>query len=128
MWLFLRSTGGVNTELDRYDPTEDITGWYHVDVTRNSLGQFYLYINGTHRMDAVDSTENTANYFAFYCGNRDALDNVVVSDTVDFADPTTTDTITPPPPIPGFPRSSIIVGGTLALTLGLVARKRRHTA
>ena len=131
LWRFLRSTGSVNTQLDSYDPTETIAGWYHVDVTRDAGGQFYLFINETHRMDAIDTVENTANYFAFYCGAGEVLDNVVVSDSIDIADPTTTDTTgdgtTPAPPIPGFPLGSIIVGGALALGLGIV-RMRRHAA
>jgi pectate lyase len=131
LWRFLRRTGGSNTQLDSYDPTETITGWYHIDVTRDSGGQFYLWINGTHRMDVADTVENTANYFTFYCGTDEALDNVVISNTVDIAAPTTdpgtgTGTGTTPPPIPGFPLASIVIGGALALGVGFVTRKRQR--
>jgi pectate lyase len=126
-WQCQRATSGSNTVLDTYNPTENIVGWYHVDVTRDASGQFYFWINGTHRMDALDNIENTANYFGFWGDEGDALDNIVISDSVDIAAPTNTGTgTTPPPPIPGFPLASIILGGALALSIGLVTRKPRR--
>jgi hypothetical protein len=128
-WQFQRATGGSNTVLDTYNPTENIVGWYHVDVTRDAGGQFYLWIDDTHRMDAVDAIENTANIFAFWGDTGDALDNIVISDTVDIPNPTNTGTgTTPPSPIPGFPLAAIIVGVTLAMGVGFTARRRQHNS
>ena len=80
--------------LDEYDVTGGLTGWYHFDITRDGSGRMFVYINDTLVMQAVDTTHSTASCFVFNVpiapsGTGPAIDNVIVSDTVDITQPTT---------------------------------------
>jgi hypothetical protein len=97
--------------------------WVSIDITRDSSSEFMVYVNGTPLWtgdeDVIDTQlSSTCYYFLIYCDDQAfAIDNIVVSDTVDVTPP--------PPPIPGFPTLAIILGFASALGLGMVARHHR---
>ncbi len=96
--------------------------WVTVDITRDASSEFMVYVNGaplwTVDEDVIDTQlSSSCYYFLIYCDDQAfAIDNVVVSDTVDVTPP--------PPPIPGFPTAAILLGITTALGLGMVTRYR----
>jgi hypothetical protein len=65
------------------------SGWYHFDVTRDTNGQFYVYINTTYPpiLDGVDDAFTTCNTFTFWApfgpDFGPAIDNIRVSNTID---------------------------------------------
>ena len=99
----------IKIPLDRYQfDLAAFSGWQHIDVTRDTDGQFYVYINGTLRLEAVDTEITTSTNFRFGSETGPALDNVIVSDTVD---------ITPAPATPewltisiGVPVVLVVIG------------------
>lgn len=62
---------------------DQVYGWKHIDVTRDADGQFFVYINGTLLLEKVDTEITTSTHFRFGTEAGPALDNVVVSNTVD---------------------------------------------
>ena len=63
------------------------SGWYHVDVTRDTNGRWQFYMNGTLRLEATDNKYPTFPYFGFYLQpgalpTGTIIDNIVVSDTI----------------------------------------------
>ena len=63
---------------------EEILGWKHFTITREDKGQFSVYMNGTLAIEWKDNEYKTCNEFAFGTGPGPAMDNINVSDTVDF--------------------------------------------
>jgi hypothetical protein len=61
------------------------SAWQHLNVTRNQEGRICVYNNGTLVADYVDSAYvPPPDFFIFYStGGEAAIDNIVVSDTVD---------------------------------------------
>jgi len=65
------------------------SGWHHIDITRSSDGRICVYNNGTFVYDTVDeSVTSTSELFEVYI--EGAIDNIVVSDTVDIVAPPST--------------------------------------
>jgi hypothetical protein len=80
--------------LGEYIFSSNIPGWQHLDVTRNSKGRICIYHNETLILDLIDQAPLTSSEFFIYLPNGEAaIDNVVVSNTVD---------IEPPPSIPFY--------------------------
>jgi hypothetical protein len=82
--LYRRDAGSATLSalIDTYS-IPGISGWYHFDITRDSEGRFFVYINGTLQMEGVDNTHTTSEYFGFYSRPGPAIDNIVVSDSID---------------------------------------------
>lgn len=78
------SPGGFGITWIEPFPYEDIFGWKHFVITRESSGQFYVYINGSLALDFKDNQHTICNEFIFSTGPGPAIDNIVVSDTVDY--------------------------------------------
>jgi hypothetical protein len=66
-----------------------IPSWQHIDVTRNLDGRTCVYLNGTLFIDVVDYVARKSWFFMYNPYGESAIDNIVVSNTVD---------IEPPPP------------------------------
>lgn len=114
--LYRRTPGtGSITTLDRYRPPEMI-GWHHIDITRNSSGQFEVYLNGVLRMSAVDTSYDTPECFKIYSQGGPAIDNIVVDDEI----------IPPPPPI-DVVMIAVIGGGALVALVVIVIIMRRRS-
>ena len=93
-----------------------------IAITRDANGQFYVYINDTLAMQFVDTTYDTSNYFVIMAEQDTAIDNIIVSDTIDIPPPTTPNG--EPPGIPGFP--VVTIGTGLLLAMGIVLTQRRR--
>ena len=97
--------------------------WVSVDITRDSSSEFMVYVNDAPLWgpdeDVIDTQlSSSCLYFLIYCDEQTfALDNIVVSDTVDVTPP--------PPPISGFPSLAITLGLITALVLSIVIRRQR---
>ena len=114
--------------LDSYTASTTIQGRQSIDITRDTGGLFRVYVNDTLVMEATNTVHTTVNYFLLHMFEDDSVDNIVVSNTVDVTPSTDTGTGTgtePPPGIPGFPISAIIVGLVLSLLLVMVIRQRQ---
>jgi hypothetical protein len=96
--------GGAGVRVGQYDypSSKGASGWQHIDVTRSSDGRTCVYLNGTLVIDRVINWNTTSEYFWVMFGeeafpqigtSEGAIDNIVVSNTVD---------IQPPPPIPFY--------------------------
>ncbi|MFW9993037.1 MAG: hypothetical protein ACFFD4_13420 [Candidatus Odinarchaeota archaeon] len=120
--------------LDEYDVTGGITGWYHFDITRDGSGQMYIYINDTLAMQAVDTTHDVSSCFVLNVpiapsGTGPAIDNVIVSDTVDITPPTTTTTeptsSIPPPANTSGPGNDFLIFFGIGIISLVIVRKRK---
>jgi len=62
------------------------TGWYHIDITRQSDDMMYVYIDGVLWLQGEDSTHHSSEHFRLKTYGQTIFDNVTVSDTVDIID------------------------------------------
>jgi hypothetical protein len=110
--------------IGSYYPPYHISGCQGVDITRDETGEFRVYINNTLRIEAVDTTISASNYFHFFSGPNEALDNISVRDSIDVTPPTNTEPEVPiVPQIPGFPFLAIILGMTLAVSVRVLKKR-----
>jgi hypothetical protein len=64
------------------------SAWQHINVTRNQDGRICVYNNGTLFVDYVDVTFiPSPDFFEFFSAGESAIDNIVISDTVDIQPP-----------------------------------------
>jgi len=77
----------VVTSFFSYNFPAGTSGWQHFDITRDSNGRTCVYHNGTLSIDVVIPDIITSEYFAFCSPGKAAIDNIVVSDTVDIQPP-----------------------------------------
>jgi hypothetical protein len=63
---------------------EELSGTIHVDITRDMSGLFKVYIDGEKVIEAKDSEHGSLGWFRFTGEPGPAIDNVVVSDHVDY--------------------------------------------
>ncbi len=73
------------SDLASYRATRDISGWQHVDITRDTDGRFRVYLNRKLVMDVVDKSITTSQNFAFLAPGGKALNHIVVSKAIDVA-------------------------------------------
>jgi len=121
--------------------------WTHIDVTIDDSRNMQVFVNGTHRLSySLFSTSYTMQYFGFATKNGigNAIDNIVVSDTMDVVctnatceldhyeattetTPTTTTTNdTTPTDVPALPLELIALGGgAVVVVLVLVIFMKR---
>lgn len=59
-------------------------GWQHFDITRTAEGRISVYHNETLVAQVVDNDVSSSEYFIFFSYRGRALDNVIVSDTIDY--------------------------------------------
>ena len=116
-----RHSGGSATLLDGYSDTNVANVLFQVIVTRDSAGNFNVWVNGVHRMEAQSTHHSTSLYFLFQAQNG-YIDNIEVYDEILTHDDGTDGT---PPPIPGFPAVAIALGVVSALTIGVLYRRRQ---
>jgi hypothetical protein len=64
-------------QMGFYD-LEEVSGWYHIDITRDPNGNFEVRFNGTLGITAENSNHTTCDLFTFTAGAGIALDNIVV--------------------------------------------------
>lgn len=76
--------------IANYEVEGEVAGWYNLNITRSSLGEWNVYINDTLRMSVVDTTVDTSSYFRFITEGGPAFDNVIVSGNPGPLDTTTT--------------------------------------
>jgi len=114
--LYQRSTGSADyiTTLERYSPPE-IIGRHHFDITRDSSGQFNVYINGALRLSGNDTAYTTSECFKIYSPEGPAIDNIVVDDEIK-------------PPLMIDPLIIAVIGGgalvALVVIVIIIRRKR----
>ena len=73
--------GSVGRATYTVDP---IRGWKNIIMTRDPTGQFYVYVDGELAMGAKDMTVTTSEAFCYLGQGNPALDNITVSNTVDY--------------------------------------------
>ncbi|MFW9968492.1 MAG: hypothetical protein ACFFEA_15195, partial [Candidatus Thorarchaeota archaeon] len=108
-----------------YD-VEDVTGWWHINITRDYDGNFEVHFNDTLGITVTDTTHTTSDLFTFTAEAGYALDNIVV---VPYPEPPSpTPSPTPIPTSPPLPWELIVIGGGAAvavIVLAIVFLKRR---
>jgi hypothetical protein len=80
--LYSVSSKGSNVIGD-YIFNSGISSWQHIDVTRNVDGRTCLYLNGTLLIDVVDQAVIKSWFFEYLPYGVAAIDNIVVSNTID---------------------------------------------
>ena len=111
--------------IGEYFPPFVMTGWQHIDITRDDTGLIRVYINNSLCIETVDNRIPSSSYFYLLTNQGEGLDNIVVSDSIDIT------------PIPGTPSVSplaflgpylplIVLGGVLACLLVVGVILRRH--
>ncbi|MFX0141969.1 MAG: hypothetical protein ACFFDN_50495 [Candidatus Hodarchaeota archaeon] len=96
--LKLYKEGGIwiPSALDSYYFDAELEGTHHIDVTRDSEGQFHVYFDTILVLTATDNDFTTSQKFSMVSWSGDSgIDNITVSDTVDY-----------PPSPPGIPATT----------------------
>ncbi|UCE11720.1 MAG: hypothetical protein JSW61_07265 [Candidatus Thorarchaeota archaeon] len=63
---------------------DDIIGWKNIIVTRETSGQFYVYLDGVLILEGVNLDYTTSERFVLWSHGGPAIDNVSVSNTIDY--------------------------------------------
>ena len=69
--------------LDYYY-NQDITGWKHFIITRDPLGQIYVYMNETLILEGKNTDYTTSERFSLSTHANPAIDNIIVNDTITY--------------------------------------------
>lgn len=133
--FFRRNVGDMFViQMGEYDPDDDSTGWYegwyHIEITRDLLGNFKVFINDTLRIEASHNAFTTSEVFYIHADAGIAIDNIVVTDEAPTTSTTTDDTTTSSSTDDTSPTSStddvappdlmmtiVIVGGIIAVVV-----------
>ncbi|MFW9793107.1 MAG: hypothetical protein ACFFEE_02300 [Candidatus Thorarchaeota archaeon] len=62
----------------------NLVGWNNIIVTRDQTGHFWVYLNGNFKIYAKDLQYSTSERFYFLSHGGPAIDNLTVSDTIDY--------------------------------------------
>ena len=121
----VRHVGGVQSYMGYHPMTG--SNDYSIIVTRDSSGEFNVWIDGTLRITATNTAVTTSAYFLVVIVDPGSwIDNIAVYDEIITIPPDDTNgTPTTTPTIPGFPVIAIAVGIITALTIGVLYRRRQ---
>ncbi len=114
----IKSTDTTEIILDSatYAPAD---GMKDIQIDRLANGTFYVRVEGSLYLTALDNTYTTSNYFSLGSAPHGyGIDNIVVSGT---------DGVLAQPPIPGFPIAAIVVGVLTAVGITLLRRRRTQS-
>ncbi|MFW9768180.1 MAG: hypothetical protein ACFFF9_05960 [Candidatus Thorarchaeota archaeon] len=89
------STTPYLSVIGDYD-VADVTGWWHINITRDYNGNFNVYFNDTLRITANNSDHTTSDLFTFTAEAGNALDNIVVVSYPDVYGPNITNPVRTP--------------------------------
>jgi hypothetical protein len=110
--LYHRSSENPNLVIKGAYDVEEVSGWYHINITRYDDGTFEVRFNDTLGITVTDTKYNTSDLFTFTAEAGYALDNIVVDPTPRTRPPE----YGPPPDMPLL----LVVGGGIALVVVLV--------
>jgi len=83
----LRKSAGFGGDIGAWPLLSSWDGlefsWYHFDITRSPDGEINVFMNGTHVTQIWDTDINKSDFFIYSAYQNRALDDVVVSDTID---------------------------------------------
>lgn len=130
-FVFYRRTAGspdVAQVIDRY-AAGDLSGWYHIRVSRDSNGNADIFINGTHRMEGLANIGVTSEYFGFYGAAGPAIDNIVVEDATTPTTPTTPTTSTQATELPNPDMMPVVlaIGAAIAVVVVVIVVMKRRS-
>jgi hypothetical protein len=110
-----------------YAPSEGVTGWHKIKITRNAIGQFEVFIDGILRISATDKNVTSSTHFVIEASTGQGFDNITADDgtttTVENGngDTTTTTTTTTEDAGPSF--SPILIS---LILLTIVVKKQQR--
>jgi hypothetical protein len=81
---FVRGERDKSATIHGSNYVSNILGWHNFIVTRELTGQFYVYLDGTLVFEAMDNTTITYERFGFYAMANPAIDNITISNTIDY--------------------------------------------
>ncbi|MFW9926240.1 MAG: hypothetical protein ACFFDM_05670 [Candidatus Thorarchaeota archaeon] len=87
--FYKRAQGSPFVDIIYVYDVSEVSGWYHIEISRDLDGNFVIAFNGTTRITAVDTEYTTSSVFSFYTKAGPAIDNIVVEPFS--TTPTTTD-------------------------------------
>ena len=122
-----RRVNGVESRMG-FTPMGASENDYSFTVTRDSSGQFNVWVNDVHSMSATSTHVSSSAYFlVVFVDPGNYIDSIAVYDTIETTTTTgTTGGTTPPQPgVPGFPAIAIAVGLVSAVTIGVLYRRRQ---
>jgi hypothetical protein len=86
-FVLVKRNGGVLEGgwqgLGSHSLYNELSGSYHIDITRDSKGNFKVYLDGVLIIEAQDNEYTTSTWFRFTGEPGPAIDNIVVKDTID---------------------------------------------
>ena len=89
-FVLIKCLGDITTNqgLVWYTADSELSGWNHIDVTRDVSGRFSIYLNGELIIYLTDRSLNSSEHF-FVCSYPDGpkVDNITVSNTIDMFHP-----------------------------------------
>jgi hypothetical protein len=111
--------------MDSYTVTIPLGTLFEVIVTRTAGGQFHVWLDGVHQLEAESTHLDTSTYFIVRICESGYIDDITVYDEILTQPPNGDNGEPPPPPIPGFPTVAIALGFIAALTLGLIVKRKK---
>ncbi len=122
-YYYVQRISVVNNTYSSVTFPGEVSAWQHLNITRNQDGRICVYNNGTLVADYVDTTNVPApDFFELYStGGEAAIDNIVVSDSVDIQ----------PSDVPFYmqpwfiPSIAAIVVATLAVVIVVLLMRRK---
>lgn len=99
-------------DIGAWGSTEEILGWHHIEVTRDTDGAFDVYLDDEHIIDGEDTDPKSGVFttFRFEAPSGPEIDNIVIEDSiVEEPEPEPEEESTGGS-IPGFPMWSLFLG------------------
>ncbi|MHA2107085.1 MAG: hypothetical protein ACW99R_05200, partial [Candidatus Hodarchaeales archaeon] len=81
-FILIKRTNGVMTTLGEYEVSSGLSNFQDIDITRDTNGNFNVFVNGSLVIEATDTTWTTSLYFRFVSMGENAIDNITVDDEV----------------------------------------------
>jgi len=101
-------------DSNRFDA--ELEGTHHIDVTRGSEGQFYVYFNTILLLQATENSITTSQAFGMTSWRGDSgIDNISISNTVDYPSST----------IPAISVGYIVWIAILTITILIIVKKKK---
>ncbi len=80
---YVQDMAGAYIEAIDIVPFNRLSGWLHIDITRQSDSNLYVYLNGTLTLHGIDTHVSSSEFFRLTTYTYSIFDNITISDTID---------------------------------------------
>lgn len=81
-FLLMKYLDGMFHPIKGYMTQGDVSGWHHLDITRENSGLMEVYLNGSLIISASDLSFNESGYFHVNMQSGQAIDNIEIHDEI----------------------------------------------